>query len=270
MAAVKPRAREPLSSFSTSPVRSTRCGMPSTRVETTVPSSADCEIALLDRVGHGGIRGQQEAGAHRHAGGAVATAPRRARGRRRSRPRRSPECLTASSTDGSSSVVATGPVWPPPSPPCTITASAPQPATLLGVLGRADRRNHHDAGVFELRDQLWLGRQRERGHLDAFADHQVDAVAGVAGVGADVDAERLVGGCLDLGDRGLPVRRASWWPTPGCPGRRRWRSPTPAARRPPSPSRSAPPGARCRSARSAACASCHATVFPCRAAPSDR
>ena len=39
-AAVNPRIGEPLSSFSTSPVRSTRCGMPSTRVDTTVPSSA--------------------------------------------------------------------------------------------------------------------------------------------------------------------------------------------------------------------------------------
>ena len=43
---------------------------------------------------------------------------------------------TASSTDGSSSVVAIGPVWPPPSPPWTITASAPQPATFLACLAR--------------------------------------------------------------------------------------------------------------------------------------
>ncbi|SHS90881.1 Uncharacterised protein [Mycobacteroides abscessus subsp. abscessus] len=40
-AAVKPRTREPLSSFSTSSVRSTRCGMPSTRVETTVPARSE-------------------------------------------------------------------------------------------------------------------------------------------------------------------------------------------------------------------------------------
>src|SRR6478752_2567256 len=38
--------------------------------------------------------------------------------------------LRASRTVGSSSVVGTGPVWPPPSPPCTITASAPQAATF--------------------------------------------------------------------------------------------------------------------------------------------
>ena len=37
---------------------------------------------------------------------------------------------TASTTCGSSSDVGTGPVWPPPSPPCTITASAPQAATF--------------------------------------------------------------------------------------------------------------------------------------------
>ena len=41
---------------------------------------------------------------------------------------------TASSTEGNSSVVATGPVWPPPSPPCTITASAPHDATLRACL----------------------------------------------------------------------------------------------------------------------------------------
>ncbi len=37
---------------------------------------------------------------------------------------------TASTTWGSSSVVAIGPVCPPPSPPWTITASAPQAATF--------------------------------------------------------------------------------------------------------------------------------------------
>src|SRR3954447_150426 len=41
---------------------------------------------------------------------------------------------TASSTVGSSSVVGTGPVWPPPPPPRTITASPPQPATFTPCL----------------------------------------------------------------------------------------------------------------------------------------
>jgi hypothetical protein len=71
------------------------------------------------------------------------------------------------------------------------------------MLGQADRRNHHDAGLFQLRDQIRLGRQRERRHLDALTNQQVDAVNCVACVGADVDAERLVRRCLDLGDRGL-------------------------------------------------------------------
>ena len=48
---------------------------------------------------------------------------------------------TASTTCGSSSVVGTEPVWPPPSPPCTITASTPHAAHLLGVALGADRRH---------------------------------------------------------------------------------------------------------------------------------
>ena len=121
---------------------------------------AALEIATLDRVRHGGIRREQESGAHRHA--------RRAVGQRGREPAAVEESAgrdhrhgsaTASSTDGSNSVVATGPVWPPPSPPWTITASAPHPATFLACLARPDRRNHHHACLFELRDQVGLGRQ---------------------------------------------------------------------------------------------------------------
>ena len=127
---------------------------------------------------------------------------------------------------------------------------------LLGVLGRADRRDHHHADVFEPRDQVRLRRQRERRDLHALADQQVDAVVRVTGVGADVDAERLVRRRLDLGDRGLQFvqrhgRRRQDAEPAGVGGRRR-----PAAHRRPSPSRSAPPDARCRPARSAACAAC--------------
>ena len=77
------------------------------------------------------------------------------------------------------------------------------PGHLLGVLGQTDRRNHHHACLFELRDQVGLGRQRERRDLDALTDQQVDALVRVTGVGADVDPERLVGGGLHLRDRGL-------------------------------------------------------------------
>ncbi len=53
----------------------------------------------------------------------------------RPRPSKNPPAATtgmstASSTVGRSRVVGTGPVWPPPSPPWIITASAPQAATL--------------------------------------------------------------------------------------------------------------------------------------------
>ena len=74
---------------------------------------------------------------------------------------------------------------------------------LLRMLGRADRRNHHHTSIFELRDQVRLGRQRERRDLHALADQQVDAIDRIARVGADVDAERLVRRGLDLADRGL-------------------------------------------------------------------
>ena len=110
---------------------------------------------------------------------------------------------TASSTDGSSRVVAIGPVWPPPSPPCTITASAPQPATFLACLAKPTDGITTTPASLSLAIRSGLGAKRERRHLDAFADEEVDAVDGVAGVGADVDAERLVRGGLHLADGGL-------------------------------------------------------------------
>ncbi len=137
-------------------------------------------------------------------------------------PRPAPTAAAASS--------ATGPVWPPPSPPCTITASAPQPATFLACLAAPTDGITTTPASLSLAIRSRFRRQRERGHLDALADQQVDAVVRVTGVGADVDAERFVGGGLDLGDRGGQFRRASWSPRPGCRARRRWRSPPPAAR----------------------------------------
>src|SRR4029453_1160444 len=96
-------------------------------------------------------------------------------------------------TEGSSSVVGVAPVWPPPSPPCTMTRSAPQAATLTawrggptagrknppaplhhdqvrapggdldGVAGCADGRHDDHAVLLEPLDQRFLRRQRERG-----------------------------------------------------------------------------------------------------------
>ena len=73
---------------------------------------------------------------------------------------------------------------------------------LAGVLCGTDGRDHHRAGFLELGDEFLLGCQRERGHFDALADQQLDAVSRVGGVGAHVDSERPVGRGLHLGDRG--------------------------------------------------------------------
>ena len=85
-----------------------------------------------------------------------------------------------------------------------MTASAPQPATFLGMFGQADGRNHHHASFFELGDQVGLGRQRERRDPDPLADQQVDAIVGVPGVGADVDAERFVSSSIYETGGGFP------------------------------------------------------------------
>src|SRR3984957_16814592 len=135
MAAVKPRAREPLSSFSTRPVRNTRCGMPATRVVTTVPSSADCRSRCLT------ASGTVESEVSRNRVPIATPAAPYDNAAASPRPSKKPPAaitgmLTASRTEGSSSVVAIGPVCPPPSPPWTITASAPQEATLRACLAR--------------------------------------------------------------------------------------------------------------------------------------
>jgi len=61
----------------------------------------------------------------------------------RPRPSRKPPaattgtlCPTASSTWGSRMVVGTVPVWPPPSPPCTVTASAPSSTAFTACFTR--------------------------------------------------------------------------------------------------------------------------------------
>ena len=67
----RPLHRPACSRRSTSGVRSTRCGTPSTRVVTTVPVNVAGQVDLLDRVGHRAVAGQQEPGAHRDPGRAV-------------------------------------------------------------------------------------------------------------------------------------------------------------------------------------------------------
>ena len=188
--------------------------MPSTRVATTVPSTSGLQITLLHRFGHGGIRGEQTEVSWPSGG---ADTRRRGHDRRRTRPRRSPERPTASSTEAAAAS------WRWLGVPAAALddhrVGAPG-GDLLRVLGEAaDGMTNRQ--LFEPADQL-LGVNAERCDLDAFADHQINSVACVACVGADVDAERFVSGRFDLPDR--TCRRASWWPRPKHASRPRWRS----------------------------------------------
>ena len=112
---------------------------------------------------------------------------------------------TASSTDGSSSVVATGPVWPPPSPPWTITASAPQPATFFACLAAPTDGITTTPASLSFAIRSGFGASANDATLHALADQQIDAIDRIARVGADVDAERLVRRGLHLADRGLQL-----------------------------------------------------------------
>ena len=114
---------------------------------------------------------------------------------------------TASHTCGSSRLVGTVPVWPPPSAPCAITASTPQRRDLLGVAPRADRRHHDDARVLERLHQPLARRLGEARDLHALAHHERDAVVDVGLVRAQVHAERVVGAAL--APRGSPCVSSS-------------------------------------------------------------
>ena len=158
---------------------------------------------------------------------------------------------TASSTDGSSSVVAIGPVWPPPSPPWTITASAPQPATFFACLARPTDGITTTPASLSFAIRSGLGANANDATLTpSRISRSMRSFASPASArmlmpnGLSVAALTLV--------TAVAVRPASSSPRRGCQARRRWRWPTPAAHPPPSPSRSAPPDARCRPARSAA------------------
>ena len=81
--------------------------------------------------------------------------------------------------------------------------------TPLGDLLRmprcADGRHDDDAVLLQLRDELGLRRQRERRNLDPVVDEQLAPIAGIAGVSAQVDPERLIRAALDLEDRLLEL-----------------------------------------------------------------
>ena len=164
------------STSSTNGVRSIRCGIPSTLVVTTVPVRSVREVELLDRVGDGGVLGQQEAGAHADRGGAV----------RQRRGEAAPVEEAASRDDRDVHGVQHGRQQQRGRDRAGVAAALAAldhhrvraPAGHLDrVLRGADRRHHDDPVVLELLDQLRLGRQRERRHLDAVLDQEVAAVA---------------------------------------------------------------------------------------------
>ena len=170
-------------------------------------------VAVLHVVGHVALLGEQEAGAHGDAVGAVgqrgdeAAAVVEAAGAEHRdlarRPRRPPA--------GSSSDVGTVPVWPPPSPPWAITASTPHLEHLLGVAAGADGRHDEDAGVVAAgRRRPWSGAPAKRHEPHALADDERDALVEVGLVGPEVDAERRVGALLHArGRRRAAARRSS-------------------------------------------------------------
>jgi len=155
------------------------------RVVTTVPSSAGpADNACFDRVGHGGIRGEQEAGAHRQR-------RRRPYDKRRREPRgqskkTAPPAITGM-LDGIKKLRAAAASWRicpggarPPSPcPGTITPrSAPQGGPLSfperAWPGRPDGMTTEPAS-FQLADQLLFGAPNANndGDLDAFRESSV-------------------------------------------------------------------------------------------------
>ena len=151
------------------------------------------EVVLLHRLGHRALLREQEAGAHRDAGGAVRERGDEPAAVEEPARARSPGCRPRRRPAGRSNVVGTGPVWPPPSPPCTITASAPHAATFS-----AWRRAPIDGTTampasFSVLIVVLARRERERRDAHAFPDEQLDARVGVLRVGAQVDAERPVG-----------------------------------------------------------------------------
>ena len=71
---------------------------------------------------------------------------------------------------------------------------------LLGVALGADRRHDEHAAVVQLPDQRLLGRLGEARHLHLLVDEELDAIADVGGVGAQVHAERVGRALLDVRD----------------------------------------------------------------------
>ena len=198
------------SSSSTNSVRSTRCGTPST-------------CGRHDRVGDACVRGSSASPSRARCsrGSAGSACPsrcrprrtrarRRGRARRRSRRPRSPGCRPRRPPAAAAASSATEPVWPPPSPPCTITASTPHAATFSAWRRAPIDGTDADAGVLQRLDLALVRRERERrDRARCSRDQQVDALgrrlrrrrAGSRRTGASVRS-------LHLADRGARAGRS--------------------------------------------------------------
>jgi hypothetical protein len=171
-----------------------RWGMPSTRMrDLDLLGVAHLQVALERGRRHATVAGHQEARAHGDALGTV--------GERREQAAAVVEAAggdhrhrTASTTCGSSTVVGTLPVWPPPSPPWMVMTLAPISIAFERVLERAHGGHANDAGVAQPPDHLLVRPAAVAHGADAVLDRQVEQLLRVGLEHVEVEAERLVAG----------------------------------------------------------------------------
>ena len=96
-------------------------------------------------------------------------------------------------------------MWPPPSPPWIITASAPQPATFSAWRARPTLGITTRPWSLSLAISSFFGASANDATLTPCLISRSTRCGSVAGVGAQVDPERLVGAALHLEDRVLEL-----------------------------------------------------------------
>ena len=142
-----------------------------------------------------------------------------------------PVPATASSTDGSSSVVRRGRCARRPAALHDHRVGAPAGHLLACLAAPTDGMTPRRQRLW--RDQIWSGARAKEATLTPARIRRSTRSFRVTGVGADVDAERLVGGGLHLAHGGGRNSSSVIVADAGFPGRRRWRWRPPGGRRPP-------------------------------------
>ena len=210
-------------------------------------------VAVLHHRRHVALLGEQEAGAHGDAVGAVGERGDEAAARRGSRRRRAPGSPRRPRRRPGAAAATWGPmpVWPPPSPPWAMTASTPISSTFSAWRRAPDGRHDDHAGVVAAgHGVLASGAPAKDTSRTPSADHERHPLGEVGLVGAEVDAERrrrcapsprappsASASASSSRRRGSRTRRRRWWrrsgwrptPTP-CPSARSAAG-TPPARR---------------------------------------